>query len=94
MPTILVPDISKNTEKPEKSPKKPRTSENRLEQLVAEYQIKFARLEQLTREETTPGTSGILKYPKLLPQTGKTILERIKKLSNTKLSLDAPVFSK
>ena len=94
VPTILVPDISKNTEKPEKSPKKPRTSENRLEQLVAEYQTKFARLQQLTKEEQTPGTSGILKYPKLLPQTGKTILERIKKLSNVKLSLDAPVFSK
>ena len=41
----------------------------------------------------TAGTLGI-KYPKVLPQTGKTILERVKKLTNAKLALDPPQFTK
>lgn len=35
-----------------------------------------------------------IKYPKVLPQTGISILERVKKLINPNLSLQVPKFSK
>lgn len=36
----------------------------------------------------------IIKDPKVLPQTGRAILSRVKKLINAKLSLEAPEFKK
>ncbi len=73
--------------------KKPDTSEKAIKKEYTSYLAKKSRLATLKSEETTPGLLGIT-YPKTLPQTGKSILSRIKQLINDKLVLDVPKFTK
>ena len=62
-----------------------------LESEYAEYLKLKKRLSTLIDEENTAGVKGIIS-PKTLPQTGKSILSRVKQLINMKLSLEAPEF--
>jgi hypothetical protein len=62
----------------------------------AEYEKYLAlkkRLTAIVELENTAGTKNFVS-PKILPQTGKSILDRVKKLVNAKLSLDVPKFEK
>ncbi len=63
-----------------------------LDALYSEYLEKMAQYQRIVRDELTAGVLGI-QYPKILPQTGKNILDRVKKFFNAKLSVDAPTFA-
>jgi hypothetical protein len=88
------PVPKKSTEKKIQVPKK--SQENKKESIDSEYEKYLAlkkRLAAIIAEENTAGTKNFVS-PKILPQTGKSILERVKKLVNAKLSLDVPTFEK
>ncbi len=101
---LIVPPLSISPEKsvvtpPQKTlPKTPKNiikqiTPNSLESEYAEYLKLKKRLSALIDEENIAGMKGIIN-PKTLPQTGKSILARVKKLINMKLSLEAPEFKK
>jgi uncharacterized repeat protein (TIGR01451 family) len=81
-------DTPPNNIKPPESVKN-----NLIQDEYAQYLKAKKRLAALIEEENTAGKLAI-SYPKILPQTGKAILSRVKKMVNAKLSLDAPEFKK
>lgn len=98
-PEILGIPPKKDTETPVpevKTPviKKPVvTQKSSIESDYAKYNAMKKRLAALIEEENTAGKLAI-SYPKILPQTGKALLSRVKKMVNAKLSLEAPEFKK
>ena len=66
---------------------------NLIQDEYAQYLKAKKRLAALIEEESTAGKK-IIKDPKVLPQTGRAILSRVKKMVNAKLSLEAPEFKK
>jgi uncharacterized repeat protein (TIGR01451 family) len=76
----------------EQKPQIPLRETLEIEKMYEEYLAKVLRYQLLAHEEQTAWVLGI-KYPKVLPQTGKNILERVKKYFSPKLSVDVPTFS-